>query len=188
MTTSDGAGLVSVRGWAWRQVRSCCCRSRRPALAHPLHDTTRVLAQEGNACVGGGELQGHRVRAAADQGRQAPGSGALPDARPYRELGRDFHEHIGIRLVERRPGGLIVVAINQPTRPDGSRCSSAAPRTRPPDGRDPKSGRPADPGAQERRAVSATTPGPHAHCRVPFRRTPKKTARRITGITMETKK
>ena len=90
-----------------------------PAQAHPLYDTTRVLEQEGNACVGQKDckvIASERQRIKA--GKALSISAHCPDARPYFvSWDAGHHEHIGIRLVERRSGGLSVVAINHADAP-----------------------------------------------------------------------
>ena len=86
-----------------------------PAQAHPLYDTTRFLVQQGKACVGAAGCrliasEPRRIKA----GRDAEITARCPDARPYLvNWDASFHEHIGLRLAERRPGGVTVVATNQ---------------------------------------------------------------------------
>ncbi len=85
------------------------------AQAHPLYDTTRLLREQGNACVG---AKGCRLIASEPRrikaGRVAEITAHCPDARPYLvNWDASFHEHIGVRLAERRPGLVTVVATNQ---------------------------------------------------------------------------
>ena len=113
------AALVSVRGWAWRRALMLLPLAAGPAQAHPLYDTTRVLEQEGNACVGQKDCkviatERQRIKA----GKALSISAHCPDARPFFvSWDAGHHEHIGIRLVERRSGGLSVEANNHADAP-----------------------------------------------------------------------
>lgn len=90
-----------------------------PTQAHPLYDTTRLVQQQGNACLGEKgckviAIQSKRVKAEAAQQIV----GRCPDNRPYLvNWDATHHEHIGIRLMERRPKALTVVAINRADAP-----------------------------------------------------------------------
>lgn len=85
------------------------------AQAYPLHDTTRFLVQQGKACVGAAECRPiasapRRIKA----GRVAEITAHCPEARPhFVNWDASFHEHIGVRVTERRADGVTVVATNQ---------------------------------------------------------------------------
>lgn len=85
------------------------------ALAHPLYDTTHVLEQQGNACVG---ATGCRVIASEPRRIKADRADDItarcPDGSPYLvNWDARHHEQIGIKQLERRPRGITVIAINR---------------------------------------------------------------------------
>jgi hypothetical protein len=87
--------------------------------AHPLYDTTRVLEQEGIACVG---RQDCKVIASEPRrikvGRADDVTARCPDARPYLvNWDARRHEHISVTQLKRWPGGVTVVAINNADAP-----------------------------------------------------------------------
>jgi hypothetical protein len=90
-----------------------------PAQATQLYDTTHVLQQQGNACVG---ATGCKVIESKSR-RIKPGAAAditayCPDARPFLvNWDASHHEHIGIRQSERKPRKVTVVAINHADTP-----------------------------------------------------------------------
>ncbi|MGD9507543.1 MAG: hypothetical protein AB7I59_25320 [Geminicoccaceae bacterium] len=83
--------------------------------AHPLYDTSRLLTQQGNACVGAKSCrvikdESKRIR----PGRAQQIVARCPDERPWLvNWDATHHEHIGIRQIERRPRAVTVVASNQ---------------------------------------------------------------------------
>jgi hypothetical protein len=90
-----------------------------PAQAHPLFDTTRLLQQQGNACVG---ATGCKVIASEPRrikvGQADDITAHCPDAHPFLvNWDASHHEHIGITQLERRPGGVTIVAINHADAP-----------------------------------------------------------------------
>ena len=75
--------------------------------------------QQGNACVG---ATGCKVIASEPRrikvGQADDITARCPDARPYLvNWDASHHEHISIRQLERRPGGVTVVAINHADAP-----------------------------------------------------------------------
>jgi hypothetical protein len=116
MTTSDGGG-AGLRPWLGLAAGAFMLLPllAGPALARPLHDTTRFLVQQGKACVGAVgcrliDSEPRRIKA----GRDAEITAHCPDARPYLvNWDASFHEHISLRLAERGSGGVTVVATNQ---------------------------------------------------------------------------
>lgn len=93
--------------------------SAGPTQAHPLYDTTHVVQQQGNACLG---QKGCKIIAlestSIKTGAARQIDGRCPDNRPFL-VGWDatHHEHIGIRLEEQRAKALTVVAINRADAP-----------------------------------------------------------------------
>ncbi len=90
-----------------------------PARATPLYNTTRVLKQQGNACVG---ATGCKVIASEPRrikaGRGDQISARCPDTRPYLvNWDASYHEHIGLRQVKRRQSSVSVAATNHADAP-----------------------------------------------------------------------
>lgn len=85
-----------------------------PAQAHGLFDTTNVLADDGNACLGERDCR----RVAAKPVRIRAGATEritlrCPADWPYLQgWGARRHEHIGLELFSRRADGLTVAAVN----------------------------------------------------------------------------
>ena len=90
-----------------------------PTQATSLYDTTHVVPQQGNACLGEKgctviALESKRIKAGAAQQIV----GRCPDNRPFLvNWDAAHHEHIGIRLEEQRAKALTVVAINRADAP-----------------------------------------------------------------------
>ena len=89
------------------------------ALAHPIYDTTHLLQQQGNACVG---ATGCKVIASEPRrikvGQADDITARCPDARPFLvNWDASHHEHISIRQLKRWPRVLTVVAINRADAP-----------------------------------------------------------------------
>ena len=120
MTTSDGDN-TGLRPWLGLAAGALMLLplAAGPARATALYDTTRVLARQGNACVG---ATGCKVIASEPRqmkaGRGAKITARCPDARPYLvNWDASYHEHIGLRQLKRRQVGLTVVATNHADAP-----------------------------------------------------------------------
>lgn len=97
------AGALALLAW-----------SAGPTQAHPLYDTTRVVQQQGNACLA---TKGCRIIAVKSRRIQAGAAqqivGRCPDDRPYFvNWDATHHEHVGLRVQDSRRGGVTVIAIN----------------------------------------------------------------------------
>jgi hypothetical protein len=104
LTVASGLGMLLLAG---------------QAQAHPLYDTSRLLTQQGNACVGAKSCkvikdESKRIK----PGRAQQIVARCPDDRPFLvNWDASHHEHIGIRQSERRQRAVTVVAINQADAP-----------------------------------------------------------------------
>lgn len=89
------------------------------AQAHPLYDTSRLLTQQGNACVGAKSckvIEDKSKRIKPGQAQQI--TARCPADRPWLvNWDASHHEHIGIRQSQRGSRAVTVVAINQADAP-----------------------------------------------------------------------
>jgi hypothetical protein len=120
MKTSNGGG-ADLRWWLGVAAVTFMLPSLlgSAAQATPRYDTTRVVTQQGNACVG---AKGCTVIASEPRqikaGRSDVISARCPDARPYLvSWDARFHEHIALRQLKRWPHSLRVAATNQAGAP-----------------------------------------------------------------------
>jgi hypothetical protein len=109
----DPARWLTLASGAWLSLLA------GQAQSHPLYNTSRLLAQQGNACVGARNCEiikdeSKRIK----PGRAQEIVAHCPGNRPWLvNWDATHHEHIGIRQAERRPRAVTVVAINQADAP-----------------------------------------------------------------------
>ena len=115
--TMFASSRKALRGWLGVAAAAAVLLplSIAPVRAHPLYDTTRLLEQQGNACLKPAQCRtivGKKV--AIRKGEAAVLTMRCPTSDPYFQ-GWDVrrHEHIQVTLTEQRTVGLKVIAVNQ---------------------------------------------------------------------------